>query len=152
VDGLTALVTDAPEVTTLSCERGTISTCLAWGYTPWNPKARSDRAANYLFGSCLQAKRAAYFARYGDFSSYTKSGTSIFKRDPFGINAERMDHLEALWSPRGAECLDVANARREELRPLLTGRKRDTGLGDCTETRWEQSEFGRLATSPESVR
>jgi hypothetical protein len=151
VDGLTAQVTDEPGVTTLSCETGAISTCLAWGYTPWSSRTGDPRWSDYLFRSCLHAKRAAYFVQFGNFNSYTKSGTHIFKRDPFGINAERMDHLEALWSPRGAECLNLANVRRDELRALLTDLKRDTGLRDCTETRWEQNALGRLATSPESL-
>ncbi|WP_163992799.1 ADYC domain-containing protein [Pyxidicoccus caerfyrddinensis] len=145
VDGLTARVTDEPGVTTLSCETGAISTCLAWGYTPWSSRTGDPKWSDYLFRSCLHAKRAAYFVQFGDFNSYTVSGTEIFKRDPFGINSEQMDHLEALWSPRGAECLNRGNARHRELLP-------DSGtLPSCPETRWEQNGFGRLATSPQSL-
>jgi ADYC domain-containing protein len=120
VDGLTAEVGDDASATTMACETGAIDACMVWGYTPWNPKANSKVASNYLFGTCLQAKRAAYFIGHGDPETYTQSGTEIFLRDPFGIQTYEVDPLEALWSPRGAECLNPEHLRRPELRGVLT--------------------------------
>ncbi|HEU4533336.1 MAG TPA: ADYC domain-containing protein, partial [Polyangiaceae bacterium] len=119
VDGVTAEVTADADATTMACETGAIDTCMVWGYTPWNPRARSNDAGNYLFGSCLQAKRAAYFVGLGDPKSYTQGGTPIFLRDPFGIQTSSADPLEALWSPRGAECINPDRLRRPELRGTL---------------------------------
>lgn len=112
VDAVSAEVWDQPEVTTMGCETGAIVACLAWGYTPWNPKTGDPNKSDYLFRTCLQAKRAAYFVGHQEFTSYTVNGTRIVRRDPFGITRDTVvPRVEALWSPRGAECLNPDNRR-----------------------------------------
>ncbi|MCY1021433.1 ADYC domain-containing protein [Pyxidicoccus sp. MSG2] len=146
VDGLRASVVlnhDSLSLTTLSCESGAVATCLAWGYLPWNPSTgRDDPTRDYLFRSCIQAKRAAYFVGQGDLRSYTRSGTLIDKRDQLGINRDRLARPEAIWSPQGAVCLNPENLRRPEL-----GAAANThGLRPCTPLEW--SRRGKLATGP----
>jgi ADYC domain-containing protein len=143
VDGVNAAVTNDDGATTLSCETGAIETCLQWGYTPWNPKARTPGSGDYLFGSCLQAKRAAYFVGRGDLKSYTQSGTEIVLRDPFGIQAYDTLPPEAIWSPRGAECLNSDRLRRAELRGTLAV---PPDMPRCDPLAW--SRYGKLATGP----
>lgn len=144
VDGLTAEVGDDATATTMACETGAIDTCMVWGYTPWSPRARSNAAGSYLFGSCLQAKRAAYFVGLGDPKSYTKSGTEIFLRDPFGIQTSSAEPLEAFWSPRGAECLNPDHLRRPELRGTLSV---PPSVPRCdTPPRW--GPLGKIAVKP----
>ncbi len=141
ISGLTAEVENDENVTTMSCETGAIDTCLIWGYTPWNPRTGNPEASDYLFRSCLQAKRAAYFVGSGDSNSYTKSGTMIVKRDAYGISKQHLEDLEALWSPWGAECLNPEHRRRPEFDlpdPL------PAVLPWCTPVQW--SERGKLAT------
>ncbi|MCY1040103.1 ADYC domain-containing protein [Corallococcus sp. bb12-1] len=120
VDGLSAAVQGLDTATTLACETGAIGACLGWGYQPWDPTTLQDdpdRAVAY--GACLQAKRAAYFVGLGDLQTYTVSGTDFLRRDAhgFGIRSsdrlDELEHVEALWSPRGAECLNPMNRRRD---------------------------------------
>ncbi len=123
VDGLTAQVAEDPAATTMSCQTGAIDTCLGWGYAPWEPRANGVERGNYLFATCLQAKRAAYYVGLGDTTSYTRNGTGIYRRDPFGIHSEPQgapdeawaSSLEAIWSPRGAECLNLDRRRRQDI-------------------------------------
>lgn len=119
VDGVNGAVTTDPNVTTVACQSGAIVSCLAWGYTPWDPATgQGDAKRDYVFGSCLQAKRAAYFVGRGDLSSYTTTGTPILKRDQFGYGAKQeldTEAVEALWSPRGAECLNLQHRRHPEI-------------------------------------
>ncbi|NTX66434.1 hypothetical protein HUA74_37825 [Myxococcus sp. CA051A] len=122
VDDMNAAVTADANVTTLGCESGAIVTCLDWGYSPWNPQTGvSDPNREYVYGSCLQAKRAAYFVGKGDLKSYTLTGTRIVKRDEYGFGRdaeggiERTDFLEALWSPEGAVCLNPEHRRHPEI-------------------------------------
>lgn len=122
VDDMNAAVTADARVTTLGCESGAIVTCLDWGYSPWNPQTgASDSRREFVYGSCLQAKRAAYFVGQGDLKSYTLTGTKILKRDAYGFGRdaenqiERTDLLEALWSPRGAVCLNPEHRRHPEI-------------------------------------
>lgn len=150
IDGLTAAVTDEQGETTVSCETGAIEACLAWGYTPWNTRTGNPAASEYLYRSCLQAKRAAYFVGLGDFKSYTKNGTRILRRDAFGINTERIDGLEALWSPQGAECLNVEHLRLkdapdDEPARIFPGHLQ-AQVPPCPPAQW--SRHGRLATGP----
>ncbi|HEU4533501.1 MAG TPA: ADYC domain-containing protein [Polyangiaceae bacterium] len=142
IDGLTAQVTNDGASVTMSCETGAIEACLAWGYAPWNAKARSTANGDYLFASCLQAKRAAYFVGRGDPTSYTKDHTPIKVRDPFGIMTNNAPPLEAIWSPRGAECLNGDLLRRPELRGTLAI---PPGVPRCSPS-W--SDVGKLATGP----
>jgi hypothetical protein len=146
VDGLNAEVTDDPAATTLSCESGAIGTCLSWGYTPWDPETSKPVAdRDYLFRSCLQAKRAAYFVGHGDLRAYTESGTEILRRDEHGYgrdsgrDIEELTYLEAIWTPKGAECLNMEN-RRRNIKPPDT-----YGVPPCpTPPQWSQE--GKLAT------
>lgn len=149
VDPVTGEVRSDPAATTLSCVTGAVDSCLAWGYAPWAEGARDGASSEQLFATCVQAKRAAYFAGQGDFSSYTVSGTEIYKRDPFGINAEPTDRpepdwvgdLEAIWGPRGALCLNPASRRRPDV-PLPDNPS--LRLPPCDGARW--SDAGKLAT------
>ncbi|NTX08112.1 ADYC domain-containing protein [Myxococcus sp. CA040A] len=118
VDSVNAAVDFIPAWTTIGCESGSIVTCLDWGYTPWDPDTGGDdRIRSHVFGSCLQAKRAAYFVGQGDFKSYTENGTRFVKRDAYGLGRDANNQvselrtLEALWSPLGAVCLNVENRR-----------------------------------------
>nr|WP_227027596.1 ADYC domain-containing protein [Corallococcus soli] len=120
VDGLTAAVQGQDTAITLACETGAIGACLRWGYQPWDPTSfQDDRDRASVYGACLQAKRAAYFIGLGDLQSYTVGGTEFLRRDAHGFGArsnDRLDELEfveALWSPRGAECLNPMNRRRD---------------------------------------
>jgi hypothetical protein len=132
------------QVTTMSCETGAIDTCLSWGYKPWQTELTGDpQTSLYLFRTCLQAKRAAYFVGFGDPSSYTTEGVEIYRRDPFGINVEPYDKLEALWSPRGALCLNREHVRLGDV-GLLPG----THLGKllpCDPLHWTPG--GKIATA-----
>jgi ADYC domain len=125
VDGLFGTVDRDENVTTMSCETGSIDTCLAWGYAPWaTPALASDESARYLFGTCLQAKRAAYFAgpSGGAYrkSSFTLNGTPLVVRDTAGIlSGPDPAYLEAVWSPQGAVCLNRENLRVPEFRSIV---------------------------------
>ncbi|MBZ4329898.1 ADYC domain-containing protein [Corallococcus sp. AS-1-12] len=118
VDGLNAAVQPDASAVTLACETGAIGACLDWGYPPWDPASLMDtpeRAA--VYGACLQAKRAAYFVGLGDARTFTVSGTDFLRRDAHGFGTrssdrlEELEHLEALWSPQGAVCLNPENRR-----------------------------------------
>jgi hypothetical protein len=90
---------------TMACVSGSIGGCMAWGYRPWEASLDTQDAANYLFGTCVQAKRAAYFVQSGNYKSYTLKGTPISVQDLQGIMpAGTMPGVEALWSPQGASC------------------------------------------------
>ena len=149
VHGTTAAVTSSADAFTLGCESGAIVTCMDWGYTPWDPATgAADERRRYVFGSCLQAKRAAYFVGKGDLASYTRNGTRIYKRDQYGFGvrggsrAEELPHLEAIWSPQGAVCLNPDN-RRLRRSVTLPG----TAVPPCgSPPRWSLE--GKLATSP----
>jgi hypothetical protein len=98
----------------------------------------------------MQAKRAAYFGKDNDFASYTKNGTRINKRDQYGFGlrgtkAEDLPYLEAIWSPRGAECLNPENRRRRKTVNVPTGHT----LRRCDDPPppgWSLE--GKFATSP----
>ncbi|MCY1031965.1 ADYC domain-containing protein [Corallococcus sp. BB11-1] len=118
VDGLNAAVQEQGTATTLACETGVIGACLDWGYSPWDPTSlQDDPNRESVYGACLQAKRAAYFVGLGDPRGYTVGGTDVLRRDAHGFGAnssdrlDELDFVEALWSPRGAECLNPANRR-----------------------------------------
>ena len=148
VDGVTAEVHPAPEVTTVSCETGAIDTCMAWRYSPWNTSTHDPESGEYLFRTCLQAKRAAYFVGLGDPKSYTKTGTKIFKRDQYGINSAPVDRLEAIWSPRGAVCLNPQNRRR---RDICLPDAYLSQVPECKDEHLRWSEYGKLATGSELI-
>jgi hypothetical protein len=116
VSGMSAYVTRDDDVLTVACRTGAIVTCMNWGYTPWQEQSgEPDKEREYAFGSCLQAKRAAYFVRYGDLKSYTLNGTPIRLKDAYGIKEESITNLEAVWSPGGATCLNREYRRRMEV-------------------------------------
>ncbi|RKH24297.1 hypothetical protein D7V77_21165 [Corallococcus sp. CA041A] len=124
INSVNAAVEPVPTWTTIGCESGAIVSCLDWGYVPWNPDTGVyDTLRGHLFGSCLQAKRAAYFVGRGDLKSYTRNGTRIDKRDQFGLGrnansqVEELRTLEALWSPQGAVCLNPENRRVPDIAP-----------------------------------
>jgi hypothetical protein len=147
VSGKNAGVSPNTNVTTMACASGAIATCLEWGYQPWDSAGRPDERREYVYGSCLQAKRAAYFVGHGDLRSYTATGTLILRRDQFGFgrNArgtmDEIPYLEALWSPYGAECLNVENRRRRDIVIRNT-----YGVRECTPVQWTQER--KLATGP----
>jgi hypothetical protein len=126
VSGVTASITEDPKVTTMGCEQGSIVTCMAWGYSPWEPGAGtgvSKQPHDFVYRSCLQAKRAAYFVGKGDFQSYTVKGTNIIKWDQYGFGGDDLTddqkqklvpRIEALWGPHGAVCFNKENRRRKD--------------------------------------
>lgn len=140
VDGMTAQVDPAPYDTVVSCRTGAVDACLEWGYHPWDAGPTGSLARSiYLFASCLQAKRAAYLAGYGDPTSYTVAGTPLYRRDHYGINGDPVtDDFEAIWSPAGALCLD--RMRHEELRTEEIAKT----LPRCSPIAW--SPEGKFAT------
>lgn len=146
VSGLSAYLLHDDNTLTMGCETGAIVTCMNWGYTPWDPKTGQwDNNRDYVFRSCLQAKRAAYFAGAGDYKSYTLNGTKIHLRDQYGIRSEKLDFPEAIWSPEGAVCFNFENRRRKE--PEVWGLQPDLhGLKPCTPLEWSLK--GKLATGP----
>lgn len=159
IDGVTAFVTPNATATTMGCEKGAIVSCMSWGYTPWSTKPGTQERSDYVFGSCLQAKRAAYFVQSNDFNSYTVNGTLIQLRDQYGIQQTdpKTLHLEAIWSPRGAVCLNIQNVRRDELRKTISGLNRPQPGGKegynvppCSNPP-EWSLKGKLATGPHAA-
>jgi hypothetical protein len=111
VDGASALVT--PGDVTMACRTGVIASCMVWGYKPWEASVSEQYRADYLYGSCLQAKRAAYFAQSGDYTSYTVADTAIKVQDQAGIQGLDclVPGIEAVWSPTGAVCFSPAYRR-----------------------------------------
>ncbi len=160
VNGLTASVKRDPNVTSMGCEKGSIVTCLDWGYTPWNASGGWDDQREYVFRSCLQAKRAAYFVGNGNYQSYTKPGTKIIKWDQYASGGDKptpeelaklAPHIEALWSPRGAVCFNPQNRRRTEpeVWPGQDPKNLNTyGVGPCTSA--DFTEAGKIFTVPSS--
>ncbi|MFY0564386.1 ADYC domain-containing protein [Archangium lansingense] len=136
VSGVNASVKLDPNVTTMGCEKGSIVTCLAWGYTPWEPSTGvRDETRDYVFRSCLQAKRAAYFVGKGNTKSYTQSGTEIFKWDQYAYgDGNAVERVEALWSPQGAVCINKENVRKLEAwgQPQDPKMLNTYGVGPCT--------------------
>ncbi|WP_437283757.1 ADYC domain-containing protein [Sorangium sp. So ce375] len=125
VDGLLATVERDASATTMSCETGAIDACLSWGYAPWKTENTSPDQGRYLFGSCLHAKRAAYFAGPAGgaerTTSFTLPSTPIVVRDVRGIlPGADPAYLEAVWSPEGAVCLNVENLRISEYRDYVS--------------------------------
>ncbi|NNB84029.1 ADYC domain-containing protein [Corallococcus exiguus] len=118
VDGLTAALRTEASAVTLACATGAIGVCLDWGYQPWDPASLGDTLERTaVYGACLQAKRAAYFVGLGDARTFTVSGTDFLRRDAHGFGPrssdrlDELDHVEALWSPQGAVCLNPQNRR-----------------------------------------
>lgn len=160
VNGLTASVKRDPNVTSMGCEKGSIVTCLDWGYTPWNASGGWDDQREYVFRSCLQAKRAAYFVGNGNYQSYTKPGTKIIKWDQYATGGDKptpeqlaklAPHIEALWSPRGAVCFNPQNRRRDDpdLWPGQDPKNLNTyGVGPCTSADFTKE--GKIFTVPSS--
>ncbi len=118
VDGVTAEVSTNPASdripVTMACGTGAIVGCMSWGYRPWEANKEERERADYLYGSCLQAKRAAYFVESGDYQSYTVQGTPLSVQDNAGImtaSSPTMPGLEAIWTPKGAVCFNPADRR-----------------------------------------
>jgi hypothetical protein len=105
VDGVSAHVTVDADQVTMGCRSGAIATCMVWGYRPWEANPDDQPKADTLYGSCLQAKRAAYFVQSGDYNSYTVKGTPLSVQDKAKIMNYPMPGVEAVWSPDGAVCL-----------------------------------------------
>ncbi len=147
VNGMNAGVEPNANMTTMACASGAIATCLEWGYQPWDAAGRPDEQREYVYRSCLQAKRAAYFVGRGQLRSYTANGTNIFRRDQFGFGrnsrgtVDDLPFLEAIWSPYGAECLNVENRRRRDIAIPNT-----YGVPPCRPVQWTRE--GKLATGP----
>ncbi|MFL5352042.1 ADYC domain-containing protein [Archangium sp.] len=150
VSGVSGLAQPETNVLTMACQTGAIVTCMSWGYTPWNDKGELDNDRNHVFRSCLQAKRAAYFVGRGDLTSYTKTGTEIYLRDQYGVGLNQGDvvpHLEALWSPTGAVCVNPDSLRHLKNQPTVTQQAGKFGIPTCTRPpAWNDQ--GKLATGP----
>jgi ADYC domain len=129
VDFRSAKVTRNAQAVTMSCVTGAIDTCMKWGYAPWAGEGGEKRAQ--VFGACLQAKRAAYYAGKGDLGSYTKPGTPILLHDTYGIHNDPINDasLEAVWSLTGAKCFNLPKRRRPEL--LTDGHPEGIEMGAC---------------------
>jgi hypothetical protein len=140
VDAVSARVTAEPSAVTMACGSGAIATCLDWNYRP--PAISDD-----LYGACLQAKRAAYFARSGDYRSYTYAGTEIALRDDFVNKGGPLGRLEAVWKRDGAECLIDANLRHyHEFRNDRAFVQRVAKMNRCPDSGAAWSQWGNLAT------
>ncbi|EPX55258.1 hypothetical protein D187_009465 [Cystobacter fuscus DSM 2262] len=156
VSGVNASVKLDPQVTSMGCEQGSLVTCLAWGFTPWEPATGvRDETRDYVYRSCLQAKRAAYFVGHRDFKSYTKKGTKIEKWDQYASgDGEPVERIEALWSPQGAVCFNPENRRRPDAEAWIGQNPNDLktyGVGPCTSK--DFSTEGKLFTGipPEAL-
>ncbi|PTL82276.1 hypothetical protein DAT35_21040 [Vitiosangium sp. GDMCC 1.1324] len=152
VNSVSASVTDDATVTTMACESGSIVTCLAWGYTPWDVSTgQRDVTRDYVYRSCLQAKRAAYFVGASDFKSYTKKGTLILKRDQYGYGFEQdtIPRVEAIWGPQGAVCFNPENRRRPDAEAWAgqdPNNLNTHGVPPCSPADWSLQ--GKFATGP----
>lgn len=129
IDLRSAIVTRNTQAVTMSCVTGAIDTCMTWGYAPW--AGEGDEKRGMVFGSCLQAKRAAYYVGKGDLGSYTKPGTPILLHDTYGIHQDAINSasLEAVWSPIGAKCFNLPKRRRPEL--LTEGHPEGISMNAC---------------------
>jgi hypothetical protein len=112
---------------------------MAWGYTPWEPSTGvRDEVRDYVYRSCLQAKRAAYFVGKGDFRSYTETGTKIEKWDQYHSGEGKpVERIEALWSPHGAVCFNKENRRKpqaEAWKGQDPNNLNTYGVGPCAST------------------
>jgi hypothetical protein len=71
----------------------------------------------------------------------------IRRRDQFGFGRntrgtiDDIPYLEALWSPYGAECLNVGNRRRRDM--AITNTR---GVPECTPVQWTRER--KLAPGP----
>jgi hypothetical protein len=116
-DPFTAARTDALTAVTMSCQKGGITTCMEWGYLPWqfglNVATKQDEFLTNAHAACIQMKRAAYCG----IKSYTKDGTEIEIADAYdpSVQQSSVKTLEALWTPTGAACLNVANRRHTDI-------------------------------------
>ncbi len=135
VDGQSGRASDAPNVTTMSCQAGAVDACVAWGYAPSaDPKAGGAAERGDLFAACLHAKRATYLAGSGDPTSYTQNGTRITRGDTLGVNPFPTERLEALWGPNGAICVNRENLRRPELRDAVPNVLPPCAIADASAT------------------
>lgn len=159
VDVVNAQVLKDDRAVTLGCQTGAIDTCLdlasQWHYAPWDARADEPGSGDYLFATCLQAKRAAYFVGRGDPKSYTQDGTVVPLRDPFDIHNDSIlgaESLEAIWGPTGAVCLNPENARHPELlAPPSMGSETDRAVPRCTSAHWRDYPGGKIATGKKIV-
>lgn len=116
-DPFTAARTSAVDAVTMSCQKGGITTCMEWGYRPWqlgiNSTTRQDELLTNAHAACIQMKRAAYCGN----KSYTKDGTTIEIADLYdpSIQQSSVQTLEAIWTSTGAVCLNVANRRHTDI-------------------------------------
>jgi hypothetical protein len=142
----TARLTRSPGVVTMACGSGAIATCMTWGYKPWD-SAGDQQRADYLFGSCLQAKRAAYFVQSNDFESYTAQGTRFSLQDSASIMMTHsvLPGVEALWSPEGAVCFSP-RFRRIAASATLPELPASTSVPECDEELHEAARQGKLSS------
>lgn len=99
----------AQSLVTVSCLRGAPATVYGWGYA-YNAAPK----ATFFFDAGIHMKRAAYC---GDSRHFTEPNTWLDIADSAHIQGGSlpMAKLEAWWSPDGATCLNLKNARRPEL-------------------------------------
>lgn len=108
--------TQGANLITMTCETGSVATCMRWGYSPWNSAQGSQSATAYDYHqACIHMKRASYC---GDSRAHTVDGTRIIVSDTQDppLNSGPLDTIEALWTPEGATCL--SNPRHPEI-PFL---------------------------------
>ena len=148
VDGMQGTVTDEGRRVTVACGSGAIVTCMNWGYQPSRLSAPSPEE-NALLGACIQAKRGAYL---GGAESYTEQGVQIALRDNYSdaqghgpINNAAITALEAIWTHKGAACLNPDQMRSPKVHQNL----KMTGLPlppTCPKNIADWWKLGRLAT------
>ncbi len=150
VNSVSARVEPALGDVTMACRSGAIATCMVWGYRPWVETADQKRADS-LYGSCLQAKRAAYFVQSNDFDSYTVKGTPLVVQDSSRIMIPHtsLPGIEALWSPEGAVCFSpqfrrIPASNSTPLPVLPT----PVGVPECDESLHVLARQGLLAILP----
>ena len=155
VSSVNAYAQRDPHALTMACESGAIVKCMSWGALPWDASGQIEQNHETVWRSCLQGKRAAYFVGHGDLRSYTVTGTQINVRDEYGVltvNTTNGDgtvvpnipRLEAIWSPKGAVCLNRENLRRKK---GDTGFKDNPSVPPCgQELKWLPD--GTFATGP----
>jgi hypothetical protein len=144
VDGESGHVSPGEPSAAMSCRSGAVATCMEWGYRPWEASPEEQNQADYLYGACLQAKRAAYFVASGDYNSYTVNGTHIAIHDRELIKDDTMPGVEAVWGPGGAVCFSPEYRRIPSPGSQLPALPAVLPVPECNERLHESATLGQL--------